>query len=82
VNVPAALAAPLWPCLQRRSAPKLLILLMSPKCLFFQQPKQSLDFQGLAGGIDELSTKLSTEILDRLQSVAESRTYAGLWQFT
>ena len=43
---------------------KSLIYISFTACLFFGQLKQSLDFQGLAGSVGELSTKLSTENLE------------------
>jgi hypothetical protein len=41
------------------------------ECLFCKQPSQTAQFQGLAGQIPEISTKLSTEILDFLQILHE-----------
>jgi len=42
--------------------------------MFFGQANKSLDLQGLAASIDDLSTKLSTENLDEVQTPAESTT--------
>jgi hypothetical protein len=38
------------------------------------QSEKRLDFQGFAGSIRQFSTKLSTEILDRLQTLDKSST--------
>jgi len=43
---------------------KCLIYIGLLACLFSEHDKQSLDFQGPAGRIDQLSTKLSTESWD------------------
>jgi hypothetical protein len=43
-------------------------------CIFFEQANKGLDLQGLAASIDDLSTKLSTENLDEVQTHDESTT--------
>jgi hypothetical protein len=74
VNCDAAPAPAAQTHYQTHSICKYLILKSFGFCIFFGQAKESLDLQGPAASIDDLSTKLSTENLDELQTLAESTT--------
>jgi hypothetical protein len=54
--------------------PKLLIHMDFNPCLIFGHSSQPLDFPGFAALTGQLSTKLSTEMLDEYQSPDESST--------
>jgi hypothetical protein len=59
---------------QSHSGYKPLIYKHFLNCRFSVQGKRCLDFQGLAGFTDPLSTKLSTDNLDDLQKPSKSNT--------
>jgi hypothetical protein len=61
-------------CYETNSESKLLIYKDLNLCFFDGHFVETLDFQGLAAGDDKLSTKLSTEILNHLQSLSRSST--------
>jgi hypothetical protein len=59
---------------QSHSAAKLLICKDFIFCFFYGHSSQSLDLQGFGMRQDNISTKLSTEMMNLLQSTFKSST--------